>query len=237
MEILVEGAARLGIGLDGEQVEQFRTYYDELISWNEKVNLTAVTGREEVQKRHFLDSLAVASTLPATILHGSDRLLDVGSGAGFPGLPLKIAYPRIDITLLEATGKKTAFLRHVVDRLGLEGVEVVAGRAEEQAHRPELRERFGAVASRAVARLDVLAELCLPFCAVGGVMIAQKGPKVEEELLGARNAIETMGGRADDRGMLVASPVGIGTLVVIEKQRATQPSYPRRPGIPSKRPL
>ena len=133
------------------------------------------------------------------------------------GLPLKIAYPQIDLTLLEATAKKTAFLRHVVDKLGLEGVKVVTGRAEEEAHRPEMRERFGVVVSRAVARLDVLAELCLPFCAVGGVMIAQKGPEVEEELREARNAIETMGGRADDRGMLVRSPVGIGMLVVIGK--------------------
>jgi len=237
MNILIEGTARLRIDLDGGQVERFRSYFDELIAWNENVNLTTVTGWEEVQERHFLDSLAVASALPTTIRDGSDRLLDVGSGAGFPGLPLKIAYPQIDLTLLEATGKKTDFLRHVIDKLGLEGVEVVTGRAEAEAHRPEMRERFGAVVSRAVARLDVLAELCLPFCAVGGVMIAQKGQKVEEELWEARNAIETMGGRADDRGMLVESPVGIGTLVVIEKRRSTPPSYPRRPGIPSKRPL
>ena len=237
MEVLIEGAARLGIDLDGEQVERFRSYYDELIAWNENVNLTSVTGCEEVQERHFLDSLAVASALPPTVLDGSDGLLDVGTGAGFPGLPLKIVFPRVNLTLLEATGKKTTFLRHVVDELRLEGVEVVTGRAEDEAHGPEMRERFGVVASRAVARLDVLAELCLPFCAVGGVMIALKGQKVEEELREARNAIETMGGRADDHGMLVGSPVGIGTLVVIEKQRATPPSYPRRPGIPSKRPL
>ena len=237
MEVLVEGAACLGIDLDGEQVERFRSYYSELAAWNETVNLTAVSGLEEVQARHFLDSLAVASALPATVLDGSERLLDVGTGAGFPGLPLKLAYPRINLALLEATAKKTAFLVHVVKTLGLEGVEVVTGRAEDEAHRPEMRERFGAVVSRAVARLDVLAELCLPFCAVGGVMIAQKGPKVEEELRQARNAIDILGGMAKDRGMLVTQPVGIGTLVVIEKQRATPPNYPRRPGIPSKRPL
>ena len=189
--------------LDGEQVERFRSYYDELTVWNATVNLTAVSGWEEVQTRHFLDSLAVASALPATVLDGSERLLDVGTGAGFPGLPLKIAFPRIDLALLEATAKKTAFLVHVVKTLGLEGVEVVTGRAEDEAHRPEMRERFGAVVSRAVARLDVLAELCLPFCAVGGVMIAQKGPQVEEELRQARNAIDILGGRAKDRGMLV----------------------------------
>ena len=237
MEVLAEGAACLGIDLDGKQVERFRSYYDELTVWNATVNLTAVSGCDEVQTRHFLDSLAVASALPATVLDGSDRLLDVGAGAGFPGLPLKIAFPLIDLMLLEATAKKTAFLRHVVDKLGLEGVDVVTGRAEEEAHRPEMRERFGAVVSRAVARLDVLAELCLPFCAVGGVMIAQKGPQAEEELRQARNAIDTLGGRAKDRGMLVTPPVGIGTLVVIEKQRQTPTHYPRRPGIPSKRPL
>ncbi len=237
MEVLIEGAARLGIDLDGERVERFRTYYDELIAWNENVNLTAVTGLEEVQERHFLDSLGVASALPDPVLDGSARVLDVGTGAGFPGLPLKIAHPRIELTLLEATAKKTAFLNDVVDKLGLQGVEVVTGRAEEVAHRPEMREQFGAVVSRAVARLDVLAELCLPFCSVGGRMIAQKGPQPEQELHQARNAIETLGARADDRGMLVRPSVGIGTLIVIEKQRTTPLSYPRRPGIPSKRPL
>ena len=237
MEVLIEGAAHLGIDLDGGQVERFRSYYDELTTWNKTVNLTAVTGWEEVQARHFLNSLAVASALPASVLDSRGRVLDVGTGAGFPGLPLKIAYPQIDLALLEATAKKTDFLHHVVNRLGLEGVEVVTGRAEEEAHRPEMRERFGAVVSRAVARLNVLAELCLPFCAVGGVMVAQKGPQVGEEIRKARNAIETLGGRANDRGMLVRPPVWIGTLVVIEKQCATLPNYPRRPGIPSKRPL
>ena len=237
MESLIEGAARLSIDLNGEQVDRFKAYYDELVSWNESVNLTAVTGREEVQTRHFVDSLAVISALPTNVLDGTDKLLDVGTGAGFPGLPLKIAHPRIDLTLLEATAKKTAFLNHVVDKLGLEGVTVVTGRAEEEAHEPEMRERFGAVVSRAVARLNVLTELCLPFCRVGGVMIAQKGPNVEEELDQARNAIETLGGKFKDRGMLVSPPVGLGTLVVIEKHRATPPNYPRRPGIPSKRPL
>ena len=237
MEVLIEGSALLGIDLDGERLEQFRSYYDELTAWNKTVNLTAVSGWEEVQARHFLDSLAVGAALPATVLGGRDRVLDVGAGAGFPGLPLKIAYPRIELVLLEATARKTAFLDHIVDKLGLEGVEVVTGRAEEEAHRREMRERFGAVVSRAVARLDVLAELCLPFCAVGGVMVAQKGPQVKEEFHQARNAIETLGGRAEERGMLVRPPVGVGTLVIIEKQCATPPNYPRRPGIPSKRPL
>ena len=237
METLVEGATRLGIDLSGEQVDLFRTYYNELAMWNETVNLTAVTGREEVQTRHFLDSLGVASALSANVLDGTDKLLDVGTGAGFPGLPLKIAYPRIDLTLLEATAKKTAFLSHVVDKLGLKGVAVVTGRAEEEGHRPEMREQFRAVVSRAVARLDVLAELCLPFCEEGGVMVAQKGPQVEQELGQARIAIETLGGCADDRDMLVTSQAGVGTLVVIRKVRATPASYPRRPGIPSKRPL
>ncbi len=237
MEKLILGAAHLGIDLDSGQIERFKQYYEELVSWNKSMNLTSVTGWEEVQERHFLDSLAVASALPATVLDGGGKLLDVGSGAGFPGLPLKIAYPDIDVTLLEATGKKADFLRRVVDKLRLEGVEVVTGRAEEEAHRVEMRERYGAVTARAVAQLDVLAELCLPFCAVGGVMISQKGDRAGDELRQAQNAIETLGGVADDHGMLDAPPGGVGKLVVIHKRRGTPSSYPRRPGIPSKRPL
>lgn len=237
MRVLIDGAARLGINLDGQQVERFRSYYDELAAWNETVNLTGVSGWEDVRERHYFDSLAVAPALPAAVLDGNDSVLDVGSGAGFPGIPLKIAYPRLDLTLLEATAKKTAFLRHVVDTLELDRVQVVTGRAEEKAHHRNMREEFGAVISRAVARLDVLAELCLPFCAVGGVMIAQKGPRVCEEAHQAYNAIDTLGGRAKNSGMLVMPSAGIGTIVVIQKHRPTPPGYPRRPGVPFKRPL
>ena len=236
METLIEGVERLGIGLAPIQIEQFRSYYDELVEWNARVNLTSVSGWEEVQTRHFLDSLSVASALPSDVLLRG-VILDVGSGAGFPGLPLKIVYPRMNVTLLDAAERKTDFLRHLIDVLDLHGVEVVTARAETQARVPQMRERFHAVVSRAVARLNVLAELCLPFCAVGGVMVVHKGPRPDAEVRDAKNAIDTLGGRVKDSGMLFEPSVGVGSLVVIEKQRPTPPRYPRRPGIPSKRPL
>ena len=236
METLTAGAGRLGIGLAPLQVERFRSYYDELVAWNARVNLTSVSGWEEVQTRHFLDSLAVASMLPSDVLRGG-MILDVGSGAGFPGLPLKIAYPRMKVTLLDAAAKKTAFLRHLVEVMDLQGVEVVTARAETQARVPQMREQFHAVVARAVARLNTLAELCLPFCAVGGVMVVQKGPCPDAEVREAQNAIDTLGGKVKDSDMLIEPSIGIGSLVVIEKWRPTPPRYPRRPGIPSKRPL
>lgn len=237
METLITGASRLGIGLDPVQVARFQRYYDELVKWNQKANLTSVTGYEEVQTRHFLDSLTVASELSPAVLSGDGKILDVGSGAGFPGLPLKIAYPRLNLTLLEATAKKSAFLSHVVESLGLEDVEVVTGRAEDQAHKPKMREQFDIVVSRALAKLNVLVELCLPFCSLGGLTIAQKGRDIDLELREAQTAIDTLGGKIKDSSVPNTSATNIGTLVVIEKLRPTPANYPRRPGIPSKRPL
>ncbi len=237
MNTLIAGARRLGIELDKAQIERFQRYYDELVDWNEKANLTAVSGYEEVQARHFVDSLIVASELPPTVLSGDGRILDVGSGAGFPGLPLKIAYPALSLTLLEATAKKTAFLSHIVEALGLQDVEIVNGRAEEQAHIQQMREQFDAVVSRAVAKLPVLVELCLPFCKTGGLMIAQKGPEVEMELHEAQTAIDTLGGRVKDITKAGTHAVGGGTVVVIIKERQTPTGYPRRAGMPAKRPL
>ena len=246
MELLAKGAAALGVQLDRAQLDLFRRYYQEMVEWNRRANLTAVTAWEQVQTRHFLDSLAVSAVLPAGLL-SSGSVVDVGSGAGLPGVPLRIAYPGIRLTLIEATAKKAAFLTHVAQALDLAGVEIRTGRAEALAHDPRLRETYGAVLSRAVAKLPVLAELTLAFCRLGGIVVAQKRPGVEGELQQARRAVETMGGVLKEVREVEVAPdgtVGAGVqgrlataLVVLEKKSPTPDKYPRRPGIPAKRPL
>lgn len=235
MNTLQEGAANLGITLSDAHLHKFDVYYRELMQWNEKFNLTAIINREAVHVKHFLDSL----TLTEELRHGSDKsVIDIGSGGGLPGIPLAIILPECSITLLEATGKKAVFLRHIIETLGLENVHVVHGRAEEYAHIPDYREQFGFVLARAVAPLNVLVELLLPFCAVGGSCIAPKKGNIEGEIAAALSAIERLGGT-----IRTINPVSISdeendrSLVIIEKIRTTPDIYPRRPGIPSKRPL
>ena len=168
MERLVTGAEKLGLSLSQEQVRQFEEYCREMLDWNQRVNLTAITGYEEVQIRHFLDSLTIFSVLDNSRPYENLNILDVGTGAGLPGIPLKIAIPGIKLTLVEATGKKTEFLNYVLSVLGLKNVEVVTGRAEELAHNADYRACFNTVVSRAVASLATLSELTLPFCPTGG---------------------------------------------------------------------
>jgi 16S rRNA (guanine527-N7)-methyltransferase len=236
MRRLVEGAAALSVPLDDVQAEQFRRYSDELAAWNRRVNLTAVTDPHEVVAKHFLDSLSVAAALHDRAREPGLRLLDVGSGGGFPGIPLRIAFPQWRVALLEATGKKAAFLEHVVGLLRLDGASVIAGRAETIAHDPAHREAYDVVVSRAVAPMAVLAELCLPFCRTGGTFVAQKSAGADDEVSAARQAIETMGGGLD-RLQEVSYDGGEGLLVVVEKAAPTPARYPRRSGIPAKRPL
>jgi len=238
VETLIDGAAAFGIRLDTSQTDQFRRYHQAIVEWNSRVNLTRVVEWEQVQVRHFLDSLSTVTAFPqGPLLSGAD-VLDVGSGAGLPGLPLKIAFPALRMTLMEATAKKVEFLAHVVEELSLGGVRVLWGRAEALAHDEALREGFDNVLARAVARLDVLAELTLPFCRIGGIVVAQKGRVVGREVQEARRAIELMGGEVEDvRELALPASGGEGTLVVLRKVRPTPEEYPRRPGIPRKRPL
>ena len=235
MDILQQGADGLGISLDTEQLQKFAAYYRELMEWNEKFNLTAVTGYEAVVVKHFLDSLTIAGEL-----NGAEgrSVIDVGSGAGFPGIPLAVVLPGCKMTLLEATGKKTLFLRHMVEVLGLTNIVVVNARAEDCAHIAHYREKFDFVLARAVAPLNVLAELMLPLCAVGGTCISQKKGDVDPEVAGALSAIGKLGGKL--RGCkLVGIPPETDNryLVLIDKITGTPGRYPRRPGIPAKRPL
>ena len=238
MGLLDLGARQLGIELGAVQIEQFRLYYSEILAWNRRANLTSVTGPDEVQARHFIDSLSIVSGLPRGALDAGTKLIDVGSGAGLPGVPLKIAFPETAVVLLEANGKKAAFLQEVVRTLGLDDVTVVRSRAEEAGRREDLREAFDVVVSRAVAPLEVLVELTLPFCRVGGVAIAQKGADVSGELARAGNAISLLGG-GDSRTHTITPPGSdvARSLVVTGKASATPDRFPRRPGIPAKRPL
>ena len=237
MERLLRGAGKLGIELDAAQLGRFEGFYQQLVDWNRRINLTSVTEYEEVQTRHFLDSLSVSAAIPAEMLRGA-RLLDVGSGAGLPGVPLAIAHSELSVTLLEATAKKAAFLEQLVDELELDGVDVLTGRAETLAHDVRLRERFDVVASRAVAKLPVLAELTLPFCRVGGLVVAQKARRAEQEIEDAVPAIAELGGNLPAVTPVTVPESDVRRLLVTIDKRAPTPSrYPRRPGIPSKRPL
>ena len=215
MQKLVEEAARLGIALSEKQIEQFEVYYRELTDWNRRMNLTSITGREDVRLSHFLDSLTVVPALG----QGKDpRVIDIGTGAGFPGLPVKIAFPEINLTLLEATAKKTAFLKHIVYLLCLENVEIITGRAEEIAHREEHREKYDMALSRAVAPLAALAELTLPFCKPGGRVIAQKKGDIEKEIARAQKAVQILGGTLSEiRQIELSEFPDRRCLVVIEK--------------------
>lgn len=236
--LLAREAAALGIFLDGGRLEQFGRYYQELVAWNERINLTTIIDWPAVQVQHFLDSLTCALALPAAAQAGPYAVVDVGAGAGFPGLPLKILLPHIRLTLIESVAKKAAFIRHVADLLGLADVAVLAQRAEEAGRHPDHREHYDLAVARAVAAMSVLAEYALPLVRLGGLLVAQKGREVEEEVAAARQAFAALGGELREiRAVQLPGLEGPRHLVVVEKARPTPERYPRRPGIPSKRPL
>ena len=239
MENLIEGANQLGIGLNARQVEQFELYYQELIEWNKRINLTAITDYSSVQVKHFLDSLTITLALPAQEVTNPDfRIVDIGTGAGFPGLPLKILFPQLQLVLLESTAKKVAFLQHIIRKLELENVEVVNSRAEEAARLPLYREQFSLVLSRAVGLLPTLVELILPFCRVSGRCIVQKKGEIEQEVNEAKGAISVLGGRLKDiRRIELEEFSDARYLVIVDKILSTPDRYPRRAGLPKRRPI
>lgn len=239
MEQLAQGLRDMGREIDPAVMGQFETYREELLRWNERTNLTAITAPLDVEVRHFLDSLTVLQVL-AGLWKSSARLriIDVGSGAGFPGIPLKLIVPEARLTLLEATGKKVEFLRHVVSLLGLSATEVVYGRAEEVAHLAWQREAYDVAIARAVAPLATLVEICLPFVTIGGMMVALKKGDLQAELESAREAARLTGG-SEVRLHDVALPQlpDQRVLMCYTKERSTPLRYPRRPGVPFKHPL
>jgi 16S rRNA (guanine527-N7)-methyltransferase len=233
MDTLATTAAEWGLTLSSTQLDQFAIYARELREWNERMNLTSITDEAGIVTRHFLDSLRCALSWGDS----PRSLADVGAGAGFPGVPLKILRPELELTLVESIAKKAAFLQHMVDLLGLSDVEIVVARAEAAGRDAARRERYDVVAARAVAELRVLAEYCLPLCRVGGRFLAPKGARVAGEVSLAQAAIEKLGGR-----LLAVEPVDLPgldarSLVVVEKVALTPPQYPRAPGVPAKRPL
>lgn len=232
-QAFLAGAASVGAELVEAQMDQFRAYYRELRDWNQRANLTSVTEYGEVLARHFLDSLTL---LPP--LRDTHTLIDIGTGAGFPGIPLAIALPELQVTLADSVRKKTAFCEHTVSRLGLSNVAVVTQRAEVLGQSPLHRERYDAAVSRAVDRLVTLAEYLLPLCRIGGQAVVMKKGELRRELADARNAVATLGANN-----LTVSPVTAPGLtddrviITIPKAFSTPTGYPRRPGMARKRPL
>jgi 16S rRNA (guanine527-N7)-methyltransferase len=231
--IIAQGASELDIDLPPETGAAFRVYYDFLEKHGQNVNLTAITGIENIARLHFLDSLALLGLTSFK----NKRVLDIGSGAGFPGVPLKIAEPSIDLTLLDATGKKISFLSELCAKIDIKSMFINA-RAEDAAYRSDLREQYDIVVSRAVARLNVLSELCLPFVRVEGLMIAMKGETSTEEVKEARNSISTLGAVLQDSVDYTIPGTDIIHRAVIYRKAANTPDkYPRRFAKIQKRPL
>jgi 16S rRNA (guanine527-N7)-methyltransferase len=232
---LAEGAREFGVTLDAAAREAFAAYREELLLWNRRMNLTAIDDPGQVRVKHFLDSLSGALVVDFA---AAQSLIDVGTGAGFPGLALKIAFPHLKLVLLDAVEKRLRFLERLCERLGLREVKTVHARAEEAGRDPAYRERFDVVTARAVAPLNVLCEYCLPLARLGGVFLAYKGPETDEEVSRADTAIRLLGGGIPDVRRLTLPGSDIGrSLITLPKIAATPAGYPRRAGSARKHPL
>ncbi len=235
LDLFEKGLKELGISLSNQQTEQFLKYYEMLIEKNKVMNLTSITEFDEVVTKHFIDSLALIKVLPDM---PACSMLDLGTGAGFPGIPLKIAFPQLNITLMDSLNKRIKFLQEVVDELGLENVNAVHGRAEEAARNKVYRESFDICVSRAVANISTLSEYCLPFVKVGGAFISYKSGEIDEELAAGKSGIKKLGGTVKTvKKFTLPDSDYDRSFVVIDKQKNTPKAYPRKAGTPSKEPL
>lgn len=229
------GLSDLRIELTEKQIDQFLTYYEMLVEKNKVMNLTAITEFDEVIEKHFLDSL---SLIKVKDLHNRTNVLDLGTGAGFPGIPLKIAFPELNITLMDSLNKRILFLQDVINELGLTDIEAVHGRAEEAARNKKYREKYDLCVSRAVANISTLSEYCLPFVKVGGQFISYKSGNIDEELDSAKKGINILGGTITDVHKFDLGENKQGrSFVIIDKNQPTPKTYPRKAGTPSKNPL
>ncbi|QNQ82810.1 16S rRNA (guanine(527)-N(7))-methyltransferase RsmG [Lactobacillus sp. PV012] len=236
-EIFTKNLAQNGIELTEKQKQQFATYYEELIATNEKVNLTRITDKEEVYSKHFYDSVTPLIEFKE-LFEGNKTLCDVGAGAGFPSLPIKILQPDLKVTIIDSLGKRLNFLKALIEKLGLENVTLVHSRAEDAGKNPALREKFDLVTGRAVARMSVLSEYCLPLVKKDGYLIALKGPKAQEELNDAKKAIKILGGEVQEvKELVLPNSTDERTLIVIKKVAVTPKKYPRQAGTPARKPL
>lgn len=235
-ETFIAQCAAHGLVLNGQQIDQFERYYQLLVEWNEKMNLTAITRREEVYLKHFYDCLMVLWNMP--LEDYALQLCDVGAGAGFPSIPLKIAHPELQVTIVDSLQKRLTFIEHLAEELGLEGVSCVHGRAEDVGQNPAYRGQFDIVTARAVASLNVLAEYCLPLVKIGGQFLALKAQKSDQELEEARAAIRILGAKlikvTEDQLPVEAAD---RRYILIQKTKETPNKYPRKAGKPAKNPI
>lgn len=232
---LVKGIESLNIQLDEKQRSSFATYKELLKEWNQKINITSITEDVEIDIKHFLDSLTPIHT---NLIDGKKKLIDIGTGGGFPGIPLKIYNEELEVTLLDSLNKRIIFLDEVIKSLNLKDIEAIHGRAEELGRKAEYREMYDICISRAVASLDTLSEYCMPFVKVGGYFISMKGPDVEEELKESEKGINILGGKIIDTEILTLPESDIQhSLIIIQKIKETPTKYPRAGGKPRSNPL
>lgn len=234
-EMLKNRMDRLQIKTNENMLEQFDLFYHLLVEWNKVMNLTGITEYEEVVEKHFADSLSLARFLDLNKIH---TVIDVGTGAGFPGIPLKIAFPHLKVVLLDSLNKRINFLNEVIAKLDLKEIHTIHGRAEEYARKPEYREQFDLCVSRAVANLSVLSEYCIPYIRVGGIFVPYKSGDIDEEVAASRKAVDILGGQIDHVEKFQLPDTDIHrSFVFINKIKNTQKKYPRKAGTPAKEPL
>ena len=226
---------KMNIRLTDDQKSQFDLYYELLIEWNRIMNLTGITDYDEVNLKHFTDSLTISRIIDMAQIN---TLIDVGTGAGFPGIPIKIAFPHIKVYLLDSLNKRIKFLNEVIKKLGLKNIYAFHGRAEDFAKDRQYREKFDVCVSRAVANLSTLSEYCIPFVKTGGYFVSYKGGDSDEEVIRSENAITLLGGEIENTDRFLLPDTDMGrTLIKIRKRKSTPNRYPRKAGIPSKEPL